>query len=376
MSTMTRRGSLRLAVGLLVVVGWLGCAGPAPVTDVSERPIVGVKIYETDRDFSALFEDWADLGVHTVFAPRSLVSSDEFRDVARRTGTGVFVIFPVFFAPDELAADPELWAVTADGERAKEDWVEFACPSRGDFRKGRVEEARKIVRELHPTGLSIDFIRHFVFWEMVGPERDPDTLPDACYCSHCLEAFAETIGAESDLSALAAPDAAAWIADNTAREWVRFKCNIITTMVEEIAAAVREVDRDILINIHAVPWRAGDYDGAVTRIAGQDRAALGAVADFLSPMCYSFMLHRPPEWVASVVDDFARHAECRVLPSIQVATAYREGEVFEAAAFEATLRAALTSPSAGVVFWSWDHIEADPERAEIIRRVVREDLNR
>jgi len=362
---------LRLAVGFLFVGGWLGCAGPPRPTDEDKPPIIGVKIYETDRDLPGLFEEWAELGVNTVFASRSLASSDGFLSAAERTGTGIFVIFPVFYAPDELAADPDLWAVTADGARAKEDWVEFACPSRSDFRKQRIEEAREIVRELHPTGLSIDFIRHFVFWEMVGPERDPATLPDSCYCSDCLEAFAARISAEDDLTALDAHDAAAWIAANAASEWVRFKSDTITTMVEEIASAVREVDPDILINIHAVPWRADDYDGAVTRIAGQNRAALGAVADYLSPMCYSFMLHRPPEWVASVVDDVAHHAGCPVLPSIQVATAYREGDVFEPAEFEACLRAALTPPSAGVVFWSWDHIEADPERAEIIRRVIR-----
>jgi len=368
----TRRGSLRLAVGLLVVVGWLGCADTPPATQEVGRPIVGVKIYETDRDLPGLFEEWVELGVNTVFASRSLASADGFRETAERTGTGVFVIFPVFYAPDELAADPDLWAVTADGSRAQEDWVEFACPSRSDFRRRRIEEARKIVREIQPTGLSIDFIRHFVFWEMVGPERDPATLPDTCYCSHCLDAFAARIGAENDLPALEAPDAATWITANAAEEWVRFKCDTITTMVEEIATAVREVDPDVLINIHAVPWRTGDSAGAITRVAGQDRAALGAVADYLSPMGYSFMLHRPPEWVASVVDDVARQASCAVLPSIQVATAYREGEVFEAAEFEACLRAALAPPSAGVVFWSWDHIEADSARAEIIRRVIRE----
>ncbi len=63
-------------------------------------------------------------------------------------------------------------------------------------------------------------------------------------------------------------------------------------------------------------------------------------------------------------------ADCPVLPSIQVAPAYREGEIFTGDEFEAALRAALEPPSAGVVFWSWDHIEADPERAEVIRRVV------
>ena len=369
---MTARRLLRLAVGFLFVGGWLGCAGPPPATEVNGPPIIGVKIYETDRDLPGLFEEWGKLGVNTVFVSQSLASSNEFQDIAERTSTGVFVIFPVFFAPDELVEDPDLWAVTADGQPAKEDWVEFACPSNRDFRAKRIEEAREIVREIHPTGLSIDFIRHFVFWEMVGPERSPATLPDTCYCSDCLEAFAAEIGAGNDLPALEAPDAAAWIAANAASEWVRFKSDTITTMVEEIVAAVREVDLDVLINIHTVPWRADDYDGAITRVAAQNRATLGTIADYLSPMCYSFMLYRPPEWVTSVVDDVAQNAACAVLPSIQVATAYREGEVFESAEFKACLRAALAPPSAGVVFWSWDHIEADPERADIIRRVIRE----
>jgi len=372
----TACGLLRLAVGVFVVGGWIGCGGPTPATEEGEPPVIGVKIYETDRALPGLFEEWARLGVNTVFASTSLASSDGFRDIAERSGTEVFVIFPVFFAPEELAEDPDLWAVTADGQRAKEDWVEFACPSRSDFRTRRIEEAREIVRELHPTGLSIDFIRHFVFWEMVGPGRDPRTLPDTCYCPDCLAEFATRIGAEIDLSALVAPDAAVWIAANAVDEWVRFKSDTITTMVEEIAAAAREVDPEILINIHTVPWRADDYDAALTRIAGQDRAALGTVADYLSPMCYSFMLHRRPEWVASVVDDIAQDTGCAVLPSIQVATAYREGEVFGAAEFEACLRAALAPPSAGVVFWSWDHIVADPERAEIIRRVISDNVER
>ncbi len=147
----------------------------------------------------------------------------------------------------------------------------------------------------------------------------------------------------------------------------------ITSMAQEIADEVRDIDPEILINIHIVPWRRDDYDGALVRVAGQDPAALGEIGDYLSPMAYSFMLHRPPEWVASVVEDLDWVADCPVLPSIQVSPVYREGEVFSSAEFEAALRAALDPPSAGVVFWSWDHIEADPEKAEIIRRVLRGD---
>jgi hypothetical protein len=378
---------LRLAaVVLLLVLLPAGCGGTSDSSDATavsddpssaepvgfaEESIIGVKIYKTERELPELFEEWQSLGVNTVFASEELTSSGGFRALAKRNDIDLFIIFPMFFAPEELAENPDLWAVTADGERAKEDWVEFACPSRSDFRNRRVKEARAIVKRLRPDGLSIDFIRYFVFWEMVGPDRDPATLPDTCYCVHCIQAFATFLGVPPLTIPPQPQRAAAWIEANAAEQWVRFRIETITSMVRELVDEVREIDPDILINLHIVPWRRDDFDGGLARVAGQDPSALSEIADYLSPMAYSFMLERPPEWVASVVEDLDRVADCPVLPSIQVAPAYREGEVFSGAEFEAALLAALEPPSAGVVFWSWDHIEADPGRAEIIRRVVR-----
>jgi len=371
-----------LLLGALLL--W-GCGGPADTAgtpSLQEPPhskevplrddgaIVGVKIYQSERDPQALFDEWRALGINTVFASEELTSSAGFRALARKNDTDLFIIFPVFYGPEELANDPDLWAVTADGKRAKADWVEFTCPSRTKFRESRIEQVRDVVRRLRPEGLSIDFIRHFVYWEMVGPEHDPATLPETCYCFHCLQTFAVSLGLPPGSIPPQPQRAAAWIRANAAEQWLRFRIDIITSMAAEIAEAVRAIDPKILINLHIVPWRRDDYDGAITRIAGQDLSALGEVADFLSPMTYSFMLHRPPAWIASVVQDFDWVADCPILPSIQVAPAYREDEVFSGAEFEAALRAALEPPSAGVIFWSWDHIEADPERAEIIRRVL------
>ena len=339
-------------------------------TDSIGRRIIGAKIYETERELQGLFEEWKTLGISTVFVSEELTSAGGFRALAKKNDTDLFIIFPVFYAPKELAENPDRWATTADGERAKEDWVEFACPSRADFRDRRVDEARGIVKRLRPDGLSIDFIRHFVFWEMVGPDHDPAILPDTCYCVHCLQAFATFLGVPP-LSIPPQPRrAAVWIETNAADQWVRFKTETITSMAIEIVEAVRAIDPDILINLHIVPWQRDEYDGAITRVAGQDVAALSEIADYLSPMTYSFMLERPPDWVASVVEDLDEVADCPVLPSIQVSPAYREDEVFSVADFEAALRSALEPPSAGVVFWSWAHIEADGERAAIIGQVV------
>jgi hypothetical protein len=71
-----------------------------------------------------------------------------------------------------------------------------------------------------------------------------------------------------------------------------------------------------------------------------------------------------------VVRDVAEAGRCPVLPSIQVASAYRQ-EALSPEEFEADLRAALEPPSAGVVLWKWDDIAADPAKADVIRKVLR-----
>ena len=383
---MTLMSHRSITVPLLGVVFAVGCGGSpdmidppdvrepwqsTEVPDTADVAIVGVRIHETERDLPGLFEEWRALGVNTVFASKAVTSTGGFRALARKNGTGLFIIFPVFYAPEELSEDPELAAITASGEPAKKDWVEFACPSRTDFRNHRIEEARDIVRRLRPEGLNIEFIHHFVSWETEGPDRDPAALPETCYCVHCLQAFATFLGVPTFSIPPQPQRAAAWIKANAADTWVRFEVQTITSMAEEIADAVRDIDPEILISVNIVPWRRDEFDSAITRVAGQDSRALSGFVDYLSPMTYSFMLHRPPEWVASVVQDLDRVADCPVLPSIRVSPDSRKGAVFSDAEFEAALRAALESPSAGVILRSWDDIEADPERAEIIRRVVR-----
>jgi hypothetical protein len=348
-----------------------GAASPANGYDPTPRPIVGVKIYDYEGDLESLFAAWRELGITFVFVAEQLASREGFREFAKQAGIEVFVIFPVLYAPGALAEDPGLSAVTADGRPAKDDWVEFACPSREELRQRRVDEAVELVRRLRPDGLSLDFIRHFVFWEMVGPEADPAGLPDACYCPHCLRRFGATLAAGSQLPVDDPVAAAAWIRANAAADWVRFKQEAISSLAWQIIQAAKAVQSNLRINLHVVPWRTGDFDGAIARIAGQDRATLGHLADYLSPMCYSHMLYRPPEWISSVVRDVAEAGDCPVLPSIQVAPAYRD-EPLSVEEFEASLRAALEPPSAGVVLWKWDDIAADPAKAAVIRRVVGE----
>ncbi len=73
------------------------------------------------------FAEWATLGINTAFVSETLAAQTAFRDLAGEHGIATFVIVPVFFDPEALEQDPDLFAVTADGTRAEDDWVQFVC---------------------------------------------------------------------------------------------------------------------------------------------------------------------------------------------------------------------------------------------------------
>ena len=333
-----------------------------------EAPIVGVKIYDHQGDVRTLFDQFAEVGVNTVFCSEALAADAGFRRQARDRNVKVFVIEPIFFDAEALKADPGLYAITSKGERAKDDWVEFVCPTREAFRTRKIAAVRDAVRRLQPDGVSLDFIRYFVYWEMVHPDRTPASLPDTCYCPHCLARFQAETGVALPAGVKTAPAAAEWIGRHAQERWVRWKTGKITSMARDLAAAAREAKPGILVNLHAVPWRARDFGGAIRRVAGQDIEALSRVADFVSPMCYTLMQHRDAAWIHSVVDDMAGVSSAGVLPSIQVRPEYPGDDAMSTSRFERAVQAALAPPSRGVVFWSWAHLAQEPEkRAALVR---------
>ena len=364
-------GVISVFVLNLILFGLLGyCKKERTVEErtVDDR-IIGVKIYEYQGNLPVLFEEWRRMGINTVFVSEILASRDEFRSLAKAMNIAVFVIFPVFYDPESLEKDPDLYAVTDQGERAKEEWVTFVCPSRSDYRRQKIELAKHWVKRLDPDGLSIDFIRHFVFWEKVYPDQTLESLVNTCFDEHCMRKFQQDTEIVIPDSMDTVPKIAHWIRKNCLLEWTQWKCGLITSMVEEIAGEVRKIKPRILINVHAVPWRQKDFSGAVKIVAGQDFAKIAPVVDFLSPMTYAHMVKREPPWIHSVVKDISHQADCRILPSIQVREAYLKDRL-TVEEFRASLTEALKPPSQGVVFWSWEALSSEPEKKDVIAELI------
>jgi hypothetical protein len=367
-------GSMRKAarsINWILGAGWIFCAvfEIADPLAAEDGPVIGVKIYETGRELPGLFKEWRGLGINTVFASVSLNRNPEFRALAGRNGIARFAIAPVFFDPEALKEDSSLFAVTANGGKAREEWVEFVCPSREDFRRQKIESIKNLIRECDPDGLSLDFIRHFVFWEKVYPDRAEGSLPNTCFDEHCLRGFEKDTGIRLPAGLKQPREAAHWILTAHPDEWTAWKCGLITGFVRSAADEARGIKPSILINLHAVPWRRDDFGNAVRVAAGQNFAELSKNCDFLSPMTYAHMVKREPVWIHSVVEELAGQAACPVLPCIQVGKAYLESEL-TTEEFKESLKEALRPPSKGVVFWSWEALEKEPSKKAVIRNLV------
>jgi hypothetical protein len=332
--------------------------------------LIGVKIYDYNGDFGKLFEEWRRLGINTAFVSPALESKQEFRELARKNSVATFIIVPIFFNAEELEKRPDLYAITAQGEKASDDWVKFICPTRQDYRSQMIEYVKSLVREFNPDAISLDFMRYFVFWEKVYPDRTPDSLLQTCFDSSCLEQFQQKSGLKipSDLNDTS--QKARWILANHLQEWTEFKCGVVAGMVKALAEGARQVNPNVKINIHTVPWRREDFGGAIKIIAGQDLAQIAPLVDYLSPMCYHHMVLRDPGWVHSVVDDVYDWTKGRVLPSIQVGEAYITAKL-SPSEFKDALAEALKPPSRGVVFWNWDALDKSSEKKEIVRAAVK-----
>jgi hypothetical protein len=331
--------------------------------------IIGIKIYDYKGDYFALTEKWKEMGINTSYISTDLAANDTFRQSLRKNNIATYIILPVFQNPEILKQDSSLYAVTNRGLKAKDDWVEFVCPSRKVYRNSIIAELADVIRRFDPDGISIDFIRQFVFWEMIYPDRKPESIDMACFCDSCLTKFLQHQGISIPDTYQTTTQKADYVITNYPEKWNSFRCELIASMVKELADKARQIKPGLKINIHAVPWRDSDFGGANIRVAGQDLRKISSYADFISPMCYSQMLKRDAGWISDVVTDMDKRAPGIILPSIQVYPYYID-RPFTVENFKKCVEEALKPPSRGVVFFSWPLFEKDPLRMQVIREVV------
>jgi len=355
-----------LAVVPLLLSLVSGCGSKEEKNSLGAEFIVGVKIYEHSGKFELLFENFKAAGVNTVFASVELLSNEEFKHQAERGEFKTFVILPIFHAPEDLHKDSSLYAIKQNGGPAEKEWVKFVCPSDDEYRQNKISYIKEFVESHHPDAISLDFIRHFAYWEKIYPEATLSSIPNTCFDERCISRFKSEMDVIIPEGISDENEIYDWIKRNHFDDWVEWKSDLITSMVKEIVTAVKMTSPDILVNLHAVPWRESDFDGAIKKVVGQDFESLASHVDYISPMTYSHMVKREPAWINSVVKDIQKVSGATILPSIQVGIAYLS-DTLSTEEFADCLSESIKAPSKGVVFWNWDALYAEKEKLELVK---------
>jgi hypothetical protein len=288
-------------------------------------------------------------------------------DALTAHGLRLWLNVPVFHQPAYLAAHPDRYAVTSAGRPAVTGWLHMACPSREETVEHVARRLAALLAELHPTVVSLDFIRHFVYWEGVDLDAAPDLIEDGCYCPTCLTRFQHDTGERLPGGTGDPVAAAAHLRHELRQEWGDWKCARITAVADRLVTLARARAGGALLAIKTVPWREADLDGAIRASAGQDVPALCRAVDLATPMAFTHVLRRTPAWKRDLLADVERTTGRPVLSYVQTDT-LPGGPPLPVTQLAAELDAALAGTNSGIVVFGYEQLAADPQRAAVLRR--------
>ena len=330
------------------------------------RRIHALFAFDASIDPVAFARSCRDWGIDTAILHPGFFRDERMADALRKEGLALWLNLPVFFNQEHLERHPDDYTITSGGRRAVKEWLHFVCPSRVSYRAAFVRDLRALLSRVSPEIVSLDFIRHFVFWEAVRLDGSPQQIEDGCYCPVCLAAFAAHCGERIDPA-----NVAARVRAELGGAWGDWKCREIADFADQLLDEIRALVPNARLSIKTVPWRESDLDGAIRHFAGQDVRAMTRKVDVASPMAFTHVLRQTPDWKRGLLRHVATATGKPVLSYVQTEKLYRPEDI-TLAQFEAEVVEALAPEWAGALFFEYAQLAANPEKAAILRRHLRE----
>jgi hypothetical protein len=376
MRSLPWRGCFELwCLGLLSLPVFAGLVFPFSAF-CQNRPILGAKVYRGGQNPQRLIELAKSLGVNTLFVGDELARSSEFRAQCSKAGLKYFLIVRTFNDPEAAAQDPTLVSVDRAGNPARRDGDVMICPSRADFREKKLQRIKAEIERLHPDGLTLDYFRYFIYWEGVDPQKGPENFPAYCFDRSCVWEFLKStklrlfMSLPGDSSTVTRElSEQIWLDHRD--EWYEWRTHRIAENAREFTEFIRKNFPDMPIVLHAVPWSRDEFDGARQKIVGQDLQLLAPYFDYVSPMEYSALTHRPDGWVAELNRRLLKEVpRAKLLPSIEVGPDGPEFPPLSPERYQGDLGAARSAP-AGVVLYHLELLVGDAQKQAITKRLFR-----
>lgn len=283
------------------------------------KPLRFLMLLNDNVEIDRYLKTCRDLSMNCVVANPFIQDIPGFQEKVRRAGLPLGLNFPVFFDQAYLEKHPDALGISSEGEKTQKDWLYYACPSNLDFRQYQISELRKWLRKLKPELVSLDFIRHYAFWETIPKGTGFSDFEEGCYCPLCRENLAAQEGIElKDLS----PEQ---LKKEYPEELSRFRKNLLEEMLKELCALIREWNPDLPIYLKLVPWTMKDKGGARKDLLGQDLEMMSPYCDGFSVMSYLHTIGEAPKKISEIQREIRKVTDKPVIYSLQAQPIYDEG---------------------------------------------------
>lgn len=328
-------------------------------------PIRSLMVFDTAIDADAFARSCTEWGVDTPCLHPGFLEDERMVRALDGQGLRSWLNIPVFCDPKYLERRPDAYAVTSLGRRAAQEWLHFVCPSRDDYLDGVIEGLRRHLARLSPAVVSLDFIRHFVFWERIALDGPSAGIEDGCYCSVCLSRFEKACGEIVDRK-----DPPTHIHRHLLQPWADWKCRRVVEVAERIFGEIRALAPGVALAVQTLPWREADLDGAIRIRAGQDVPGLARQTDMVAPMAFTQMLGQTARWKEQLLAHVRASTDKPVCFYVQAEALYRAG-IITVEQFDAELAHAHRGDPAAIVVFQYEQLAARPEKAEILLKHFR-----
>jgi len=352
---------VRILAGLLMF--WL-LAWDAGSAEEPSRPWVEIRaVYggfpaELLKDGKRL----EDFGINAVFVGSGAVTADLVA-LAREQGVRLFAEFNTLHVASYLKEHPDAAPVGADGAVCPppHGW-QGVCPTHPDYRRFRMDEFQRVLREHAIDGIWLDYHHSHASWERAEP-----AMPDTCFCDRCVERFSRETGVR--LPQRPRAEVAAMLLGSHRQRWVAWRCGVLTDWVREFRLLRDKTRPAALLGSFHCPWSETDRDGALRDKLAIDLKAQAAYLDVFSPMPYHARFGHPndPEWISPQVAWLGRHLGLqgdagerqRIWPIVQLAD---WGEKVLPEQVEAVLEHGSARPARGIIVFHWSGLRGQPEK--------------
>jgi len=309
-----------------------------------------------------------DYGINAVFVGSGGITSALVAQ-AREQGVRLFAEFNTLHFASYLKEQPDAAPVAADGNVCPppHGW-QGVCPTHDAYRRFRMEEFRKVLRDHAIDGIWLDYHHSHASWERADP-----AMPDTCFCDRCVERFAKATG----LSLPAGPrsEAAALLLGQHRARWTQWRCDVFTDWVREFRQILDETRPKALLGTFHCPWAETDLDGALRQKLAIDLKAQAAYVDVFSPMPYHARFGHPedPDWISRQAAWLGKHLGIegqpgerrRIWPIVQLAD---WGEKVPPTQVEAVLERGTRKPATGVIVFHWSGVRGQPAKIDAMAR--------